>query len=69
VRGRFMLLFRGHEVRGALAGNGGEMAEAKQELKARKSSGNKQSSPSRKPKSRAGGKATKKAATKARPKD
>ena len=69
VRGRFMLLFCGHDVRGALAGNGGEMAEAKQELKARKSSGNKQSSPNKKPKSRAGSKATRKAGTKARPQE
>src|SRR5208337_2463481 len=53
-------------VRGALAGNDGEMAGAKQELKARKSNGNKTSSQSRKPRSRAGGKAAKKAGTKAR---
>ena len=68
ARGRFMLLFCGHGVRGALAGNGEEMAEAKQELKARKSSSNKQSSPNKQPKSRAGGKAKKNAGTKALPK-
>jgi hypothetical protein len=59
------LHFCGHVVRGALAGNGGEMAEVEQALKAKKSTSKKRKLPSRKPRSKTGGKAKKGANTKA----
>lgn len=63
-----MLLLCEHDVRGALAGNGVEMAAKKGKLKAKQSSSKTASKPSRKPRSKTGGKTTKRATSKARPK-
>ena len=73
MRGRCLEFFCGRDARGALAGNGDEMASVKQELKGRKPSVKKdvkkEVRPSRKPSSRKGGKATKRAKVKAKPKE
>jgi hypothetical protein len=58
-----MHFFCGHVVRGALAGNGGEMAEAGRKLQAQKPSSQKGNTASRKPRSRTGSKATKRTGT------
>jgi ATPase subunit of ABC transporter with duplicated ATPase domains len=68
MRDRGMLQLCEHDVRGALAGNGEEMAAEKRKLKAKQSSSKKASKPTRKPMSRTGSKATKRTTSKARPK-
>lgn len=69
MRDRCGKLFCGRDVRGALAGNGAEMAAVKQGLPKRKAGGMRENAPGKKPRSRKGGKGNKRAKATAQPKE